>query len=115
MRSLSRSTVVVFLLVIVFCAAALAQTGTSEIRGTVVDPQGRVVPGADIMITNMDTGAVRNNKSTETGVYVFDLLPPASYRLEVEAAGFKKQVIKNIQALIGKQTDVKVALEVGAQ
>lgn len=115
MRSLSRSTVLVFLLVIVFCAAALAQTGTSEIRGTVVDPQGRVVAGADIKIINADTAAERNNKSTETGVYVFDLLPPATYRLEVEAAGFKKQVIKNIQALIGKQTDVKVELEVGAQ
>jgi hypothetical protein len=115
MRSPSRSTVVIFLLVIVFCAAALAQTGTSEIRGTVVDPQGRVVSGADIKITNMETGAVRTSKSTETGVYVFDLLPPASYRLEVEAAGFKKQVTKDVQALIGKQTDVKVGLEVGTE
>jgi hypothetical protein len=113
MRSLFRSAVVILLSVIVSCASTWAQTGTSAIRGTVVDPQGRMVSGADVTITNMETNAVRTNKSTDTGVYVFDLLPPANYRLEVEASGFKKQLIENVKALIGKQTDVKVALEVG--
>jgi len=114
MRSFPRSAVVVFLLVIVFCLGAFAQTGTSGIRGTVVDPQGRLVPGAQITVTNVETNAVRTTESTDTGVYVFDLLPPASYRLEVEANGFEKQVVQNVIALIGKQADVKVTLTVGA-
>ncbi len=114
MRSLSRSVVFLFVVVLAMSVGTWAQTGTSTIRGTVTDPQDRVVPGADITLTNIETNAVRTTKSTETGTYVFDLITPADYRIEVEASGFKKKVIQNVKALIGKQTEMKIALEVGA-
>lgn len=94
--------------------AAWGQTGTSTIRGVVTDEQGRVVPEATVTLTNVATNAVRTTKTTDTGAYVFDLITPADYRLEVEAKGFKKKLVGSVKALIGKQTENDVQLEVGA-
>jgi hypothetical protein len=91
-----------------------SQTGTSTIRGTVTDSQGLAVPGAALTLTNVETNAVRTTKSNENGAYVFDLITPAAYRIEVEAKGFKKQVSSNVQALIGKPTEANIKLDVGA-
>src|SRR5260221_5441305 len=110
MRSLKMLLVSLFL----FVAFSWSQTGTSTIRGTVTDPQGRVVPGATVTLTNVETNAVRSTKSNDTGSYVFDLITPAEYRLEVQAKGFKKQVVDKVQAAIGKATETNVALGVGA-
>ena len=101
------------LFVVLFGALSWAQTGTSTIRGTVTDPQGSLVPNATIKLINTETNAVRTTRSTDTGTYVFDLITPATYRLEVEAQGFKKKATENVQALIGKATEENVVLEVG--
>jgi len=110
MRSLN------LLLVSLFFSVTLSwsQTGTSTVRGTITDPQGRVVPGATLTLTNVETNTVRTTKSNDTGSYVFDLITPAEYRLEVQAKGFKKQVVDKVEALIGKPTEVSVTLGVGA-
>ena len=91
-----------------------SQTGTSTVRGTVSDQQGRVVAGAAVTLTNTATNAVRTTKTTDAGIFVFDLITPADYRLEVEAKGFRKKIVGNVKALIGKQTESNVQLEVGA-
>jgi hypothetical protein len=112
MRSLR--VVALMLIVLVFAAPLWSQTGTSTIRGTITDPQDRVVGNATVTVTNVATNAVRTTQSTDTGSYVFDLITPADYRLEVEAKGFKKKVVENVRALIGNQTETNVQLEVGA-
>ena len=78
-----------------------------------MDPHGRVVPGATVTLTNVETNAVRTTKSTDSGSYGFDLITPADYRVEVEAKGFKKKVVDNVKALIGKPTENNVVLDVG--
>ena len=90
------------------------QTGTSSVRGTVVDPQGKVVSGATVTLTNTETNTSRNQQTTESGVFVFELVPPGPYRVEVEATGFKKAIVTNVQALVAKASEVTVPLEVGA-
>ncbi len=102
----------VFLLI--YISTLWSQTGTSTIRGAITDPEGRVVVGATVTLTNVATNAVRTTQSSETGVYVFDLITPAIYRLEVESKGFRKKVVSNVEALIGKQTETNVRLDVGA-
>lgn len=67
---------------------ALAQT-FGEITGQVTDPAGAAVPGAKITVTNADTGANRESLTNNAGVYGFPSLPPGSYNLRVEKAGFK--------------------------
>ncbi len=95
-------------------AGLLSQTGTSSIRGTVTDPQGRVVSGATLTLTNVATNAIRTTQSSDSGDYTFELITPATYRLEAEAPGFKRKVMENVKALIGKPTEADVSLEVGA-
>jgi len=90
------------------------QTGTSTIRGTVTDQQGRVVGGASVTLTNLATSAVRTTKTGDAGAYVFDLITPADYRVDVDARGFRKGQVNNVKALIGKPTEADIQLEVGA-
>ena len=104
----------VLMCILVFAASAFSQTGTSGITGVISDQQGRSIGGAKITLTNLGTNATRTTVSTDAGVYVFDLLPPADYRIEIEAAGFRRSVVDNAKALIGKQTEVNVRLDIGA-
>jgi hypothetical protein len=106
--------VTVLFIAVMLGTSAWGQTGTSTIRGTVTDPQGRVVPGATVTLTNTATNAVRTAKTSDAGTYTFDLITPADYRVEVDAKGFKKKVVGSVKALIGKPTDTDVALDVGA-
>src|SRR5438128_10461287 len=101
------------LTMLLFAISLWSQTGTSTVRGTITDPQGRVVPNANVTLTNVETNALRTTKSTDTGSYVFDLITPADYRLEVQATGFKKKVVDNVKALIGKPTESNVTLDIG--
>lgn len=112
MRSL-RTVAVLPLLLALAASLSWSQTGTSTIRGTITDPSGRVIPNATVTLTNTQTNAVRTTKSTDSGSYGFDLITPATYRLEVDAQGFKKKAVSDVQALIGKPTEANVVLDVG--
>jgi hypothetical protein len=89
------------------------QTGTSGISGTVTDPQGKAVPGAKVTITNTATNATRTMQTTATGGYIFDLIAPGDYRLEIEAKGFNKAVVESVRALVGRETESNVQMEIG--
>src|SRR5262249_55057117 len=101
------------LCVILLAAPIWGQTGTSSITGVVTDPQGGTVAGAKVTLTNIGTNATRTTETTGAGVYVFDLITPGDYRIEVEAAGFRKALADNAKALIGKQTEVNIRLDIG--
>ena len=103
------------MLVFLVCAVLTwSQTGTSSVNGTITDAQKRPVVGATVTLTNTGTNAARSVTSGDNGAYSFDLITPGTYRLEVEAAGFKKYVADGVNALIGKTTDQSVQLEVGS-
>src|SRR5579864_2192859 len=106
--------ILAFLSLISVASLSWSQTGTSTIRGTVTDPGGRVVSGATVTLTNVGTNAARTTKSSDAGVYVFDFITPATYSVAVEIKGFKRKVLENVVAVIGKPTEANVALEVGA-
>jgi hypothetical protein len=93
---------------------AFGQTGTSSVRGTVADQQGKVVSGATVTLTNTETNTPRTQQTSDSGNFVFELVPPGPYRVDVEAAGFKKGIVTNVQALVAKATEVNIQLEVGA-
>ncbi|MBI2690202.1 MAG: TonB-dependent receptor [Acidobacteria bacterium] len=96
------------------CSFAYAQTSTGSIQGTITDPSNAVVPGADIVLTNVATNEKRIAKSTEMGYFSFTLLPPAGYRLDVQARGFKRSVRENITLNVAMVVAVPVLLELGA-
>ena len=101
-------------LLVFFAIAVFAQQGTSTVRGTVADPQGNLVSGASVTLTNLGTGAARTATTSDAGVYVFDFIAIGDYKIEVEAAGFKKAAVTDIHALVAKPTTVDVTLEIGS-
>lgn len=71
-------------------AIASGQGLTGSISGTVTDPTGSAVPGADVTIVNVATSQTRQTKSQPDGDFVFTQLLPGTFRVSVSASGFKK-------------------------
>ncbi len=92
---------------------SLGQTGTSTVRGTILDPQGRAIPNATITLIDPEKDFSRTVVSTSTGDYVVSAVPPGSYELEAEAPGFKHATIEQVQALVDTSVIVDVHLEIG--
>src|SRR6267143_935749 len=86
----------------------------ASLRGTVIDPQGNVVVGATVTLTNTDTNATLVSTSDDNGIYQFNALPPAPYRLAVEHPGFKKKVLEHVQIIPEQPNALDLPLEVGA-
>ena len=68
---------------------------SGEIRGTVLDSSGAVIPGVAITIKNEDTGVITNLKSDSTGVYDAASVDPGTYTVSFEKEGFKKFTTSN--------------------
>ncbi len=80
-----------FAAVLSLCTASLyAQGLTGSISGTVSDPSGSAIPGADIVLTNVGTNQTRTVQSDTSGDFVFTQLLPSTYRLSVSSKGFKR-------------------------
>ena len=101
-----------FACIVFFAALAHAQYRTS-IQGAVTDTTGAVVPGANLTLTNPATGEKQVRVSNDAGVYNFNALPAAPFRLEVEKDGFEKKVIENLQLIPEQANAVNVQLTVG--
>ena len=69
---------------------ALGQSGLATVKGTVLDASGASVPGATIALNNQNTGAVHSAESSELGLFEFPPVPLGTYRLTVQAEGFKQ-------------------------
>src|SRR6266536_4064452 len=94
-------------------AMVVAQTGTSNISGTVRDTTGAVVPGATVSAKNEATGVTSTQTTTDSGVYAFSSLPVGNYTITIEKQGFK--TLQNIDnpLEVGTPLTVDAALEVG--
>src|SRR5437868_3029071 len=86
---------------------------TSQITGTVKDQTGAVLPGAEITVTQTDTGARRTVLSDETGSYILANLPIGPYRLEVGLPGFRTYLQTGIVLQVGSNPTIPVVLAVG--
>ena len=93
-----------------------SQSGaTGAITGVVRDPQGLVIAGAKVVVTNQDTGVTaREVTTTGAGTYSVTLLAPGNYRLEISADRFNKYVADNVVVSTTETTDVPVTLSIGS-
>src|SRR5690606_16908004 len=92
---------------------ASAQSGTSAVNGTVVDAPGQVVPGATVKLVSAAQGTTRTATTDGSGAFIFSSVVPGSYSIEVEASGFKRSLVRDVQALVDKTTTIPVSLEIG--
>jgi len=77
---------------LIFCAVTLAiamQTEFGTLSGTVKDPAGAVIAGAQVSLRNSATGETRNASTGDNGRFKFDNLAPGAYTISVTHAGFK--------------------------
>jgi len=100
--------------IFLFSLAAFGQSDRGTITGTVADPAGAVVAGAQIEAKNVSTGAVSNVVSSQTGNYTISQLPAGNYEITVAVQGFKKVVRQNINVQVASTIRIDIALEVGA-
>src|SRR6266545_8097113 len=114
MRHLISLACTLFVLIAVSATIATAQTGTSNITGTVRDTTGAVVPGASVTATNEATGVKSTQTTTDSGVYAFSALPVGNYTITVEKQGFKTLQTTNNALEVGTPLTVDMALEVGS-
>lgn len=112
-KGFTGSFLVSLVLTLVFAGVAQAQSGRATVKGIVKDQQGNVVAGATVSLSDQNKNVTRTQTANQEGAYVFTAIPPGTYRVEVEASGFKKTVVSDVQAAVDTTLDIDVALEVG--
>ena len=97
-------------------AAALPLTAqiTAGLRGTITDPTGAAVPGAQITVVHEKTGLALHSTSAESGAYTFNLLPIGTYRISVDAAGFQHYDQTGIVLTTNQVAGINIELVLGA-
>lgn len=103
-----------YLFLFAFAGLVSAQTYEGRILGTVTDLSGGLINGAQVSIINVDTGVARKLETNEVGEYVAPNLPPGSYKVVVEATGFKKVERSGIRLEVAKDVRLDIVLQPGS-
>src|SRR5262245_41385297 len=99
--------------ILLFCIAIIDQTHIGGISGTVADPNGGVVPGSKVTITNEATKQSVVVTTSSSGAYIVNTLDPALYSVLVEAPNFKKSVVQGVKVDTATVASVNVTIQPG--
>jgi hypothetical protein len=113
LSKLSLRAILLLACAVFFAVGAHAQFHAS-IQGTVLDPNGGAVVAAKVTVTNQATGAMRETVTSAEGFYRISELPPGSYMVTAEAAGFKKFGSKDVGVQAEATRGLDITLQVGA-
>ncbi|HTC34946.1 MAG TPA: TonB-dependent receptor [Bryobacteraceae bacterium] len=113
---MKRISTTLFVPVCLFFALGLAlfAQSLSQISGTVKDASGSAIPGAQITVTQTDTGVTRTAESDSSGIYSLPSLPLGPYRMEVKKEGFAGYVQSGIVLQVDTAPTIDPVLKVGA-
>jgi hypothetical protein len=100
---------------VVVGVAGYAQTFRGAINGTVIDPSGAVVAGADVKAADTATGVVHSTITTSSGEFAFQDLPLGAYRVTVTAKGFQQTNVENVPVTAGNVYTMPVKLTMGRE
>ncbi|MGA1995930.1 MAG: carboxypeptidase-like regulatory domain-containing protein, partial [Bryobacteraceae bacterium] len=90
-----------------------AQEFRATLRGTVLDPNKAVVPGAELTLVNVETSVQRRTISNGDGDYAFEFVPPGKYSVTTKAKGFKTDEHVGIPVNVGETVRLDVNLVLG--
>ncbi len=107
-------TLPLFSVLLLPCLALGQANFTAQLRGTVHDATGALVPGAKLEIANSATGVVTKSTADDAGRYIFNDLQPGSYSVTVAAAGFNKLVQSGVDLRVSQQSVLDFQLQVGS-
>jgi len=106
-----------FLGIVFVCLAsigAMAQAASSELHVSVKDPSGSEIRNATVTVRNADKNIERNTTQNVDGEYQFLQLPPGQYDVTVEAAGFAKTTVRQVQITVGQRATLPVDLKLAS-
>jgi hypothetical protein len=96
------------LFTLIFATAALAQNNKGAIVGTVKDPNDALVTKAQVKVTSVKTGEVREAETSDDGTFTVTNLEPGPYNVTVEGSGFQAVTIEAVQV----ETNSRLPLDV---
>ncbi len=100
---------------VVLCASSLlnAQSTYGSVSGTVTDPSGAAVAGANVTLTNVGTAEKRTQASGDNGQFTFVNLFQGTYRIDIEKQGFKHFARPGVVVEVQQDSHIDAALTVG--
>ena len=101
------------LLLTLTAGMVLAQSERGSINGTVTDPSGAAVSGAEVTVVNVATNQTAKITASAAGEYAVPNLLPGVYRVEATAAGFKRLVQQNVVVAASSSVRLDLALQLG--
>lgn len=104
--------VLALLLAVALIPSAYGQYRAS-IQGVVSDPQGAVIPGAELKLIDLATNLTMTAKSDANGVYHFNALPPSKFKLTASMQGFQTKTLDSLQIIPEQTNAVNIELSVG--
>ncbi|HNQ15246.1 MAG TPA: carboxypeptidase-like regulatory domain-containing protein, partial [Pyrinomonadaceae bacterium] len=110
-----RIAAIVLSSLVIFAGVISGQTTSGSITGNIIDQQQAAIAGATVTITEEGKSFSLTTTTDEEGRFVFAIVPPGTYKMTIEAAGFKKQervgvnLVSNDRVALGN-----VAMEVGS-
>lgn len=113
--SVSRISACLLVLQCLLAAPVFGQASfTGTILGTVTDPNGAVVRGAQVRVVNLATNETAAVTTDDAGNYFVPNLKPGAYRVEVEAAGFKRFVQDRLPLQIDQRARIDALMQLGS-
>jgi hypothetical protein len=111
----SHRVFVLFIFLFIAASFAFAQTSTTSLRGTILDPGGAVVPDAEVTLSNPEIGVALATHSDKNGFYQFREVRPSSYTLSVNAPGFApyRKTGLELQVSMPASSDVQLQVATG--
>ena len=113
LKYLSAFFVAILLAAFTTVAASAQSVSSAQVSGVVRDSSGGALPGADVTLTKIDTGAVRTVIADSDGSYLFPNLPVGPYQLKVSLQGFNTYVQDGIVLQVSSNPQINVTLNVG--
>jgi hypothetical protein len=104
---------IVLACLVILALPLAAQQSAGTINGTVTDPQGAVISGAQVQLTQVDTSATFRTVTNESGNYTAPNLPIGRYDVQVSFTGFKKAVRTGLVLQVNQTARVDIAMEIG--
>ena len=98
-----------------FSAAAFAQSATGTIAGTVTDPKGLAVDGANVVVKNIDTGIETPQTTNGSGIYNAPFLQPGNYEVTISKDGFQSVITKQVVVHVGEKATIDSQLALAGQ
>lgn len=102
------------IITLLFIATVVAQSPSATINGLVLDPSGKAIVGAEVVVVNDATGVQYTTRTNEEGIYVVPNLPPGPYRIQVSNSGFKTIIKPDIVIHVQDALAINFTLPIGA-